>query len=53
MLKHSQFILKLEEDLKPVLAAIEKRGLIMDTAKMREIISGLREKRTLEEACSD
>jgi DNA polymerase I len=46
---HSEFINKLEEDLKPVLEAIEKRGLYMDVQKMAEIISGLGKERRLAE----
>jgi len=47
---HSKFIQKLEADLKPVLAAIEKRGLIVDIGKMQKLISDLKEKQGLAEA---
>jgi len=46
---HSQFIQKLEQDLKPVLSAIEQRGLVMDVQKMQDIISGLEKQRRLAE----
>jgi DNA polymerase I-like protein with 3'-5' exonuclease and polymerase domains len=47
---HSEFIQKLEEELKPVLAAVEKRGLLIDTDKMRRIVTDLEEQRNLAEA---
>ena len=47
---HSNIINKLEADLKPVLAEIEERGLIMDTGKMREIISGMEQRRDYAES---
>ncbi len=47
---HSKFIQKLEADLRPVLDAIEERGLIVDIDKMRGIITDLEEKRNLAEA---
>lgn len=46
---HSDFINKLEEDLKPVLEAIEKRGLIIDQDKLASIIRDLRQKCSLAE----
>ncbi len=47
---HSKFITKLETDLLPVLADIEERGLIMDTAKMRQIINDMEQGRDLAES---
>jgi len=46
---HSDFINKLEEDLKPVLETIEKRGLIIDRDKLTSIIRDLNQKCRLAE----
>ena len=47
---NSPFIDQLERDLRPVLAAIEARGLIVDVAKLGHIIDSLQEQRNLAEA---
>ncbi len=47
---HSKFINKLENDLEPVLTAIEERGLIVNTTKLQSIISDVEEKQSLAEA---
>lgn len=47
---HSPFIQKLEADLKPVLAEIQSRGLMVDINKLCQIIADLEGQRTLVEA---
>lgn len=47
---HSRIIQKLEDDLKPVLTAIEKRGLLVDTHTLRAVITDLKVKRGIAES---